>query len=75
MQLALRRLEQEIAQRRLVTARLVTELQNASAAADKAAVAERDRLRKALEAERAALKAAADRLEQLQQKKPPEGSR
>lgn len=70
-QLALRRLEQEIAQRRITTQRLVAELDRAAAAADKASAQQRDLLLKQLEAERAALKAAADKLDQLQ-KKPPE---
>ncbi|MBM4194110.1 MAG: hypothetical protein FJ202_07005 [Gemmatimonadetes bacterium] len=69
--LELRRLQQEIAQRRAITARLVADLSKAEAAASAAREAKRATLLKELEAERAALKAAADRLEQLQ-RKPPE---
>ncbi len=69
--LALRRLEQEITQRRVITDRLVADLAKASQAADAAAVAERQRLVRQLEAEQAALKAAAERLEALT-RKPPE---
>lgn len=70
-QVALRRLEQEIAQRRLITSRLVAELNKAAKAADAATASERNALLRQIEAERAALKSAAERLDQLQ-KKPPE---
>jgi len=69
--LALRRLEQEVTQRRIITERLVADLARATQAADAAATAERQRLIRQLEAEQAALKAAADRLEALT-RKPPE---
>jgi hypothetical protein len=70
-QLELKRLTQEIAQRRATTAELNTQLAKARAAADAATRGQQAALEKQLEAERIALKAAADRLEALQ-KKPPE---
>jgi len=70
-QLALRRLEQEIAQRRIIMRRLVADLGMAANAADAATASQRASLLQQLEAERAALKAASDRLEKLQ-KLPPE---
>jgi hypothetical protein len=69
--LELRRLSQEIAQRRATTRALVAALNKAATAADAAAKGQQSALEKQLEAERIALKAAADRLEALQ-KKPPE---
>ena len=68
---ALRRLEQEIAQRQIISRQLVADLAKATQAADAAAVAQRQRLVKQLEAEQAALKAAAARLDALT-RKPPE---
>jgi hypothetical protein len=70
-QLELRRLSQEIAQRRATTRALAAALSKAATAADAAARGQQSALEKQLEAERIALKAAADRLEALQ-KKPPE---
>ncbi len=70
-QLELRRLAQEVAQRRATTRALVAALAKAATAADAATKGQQTALEKQLEAERLALKAAADRLEALQ-KKPPE---
>lgn len=72
--LALRRLEQEVAQRKAMTTKLIAELQRVGNALDKSSSTERDSLLKQLEAERAALKAAQERLDALS-KKPPEGER
>jgi hypothetical protein len=73
-QVELRRLNQEIAQRRATTRELVAALDRAKAAADRAAADQQAAIIKQLQAEQAALKAAADRLEALQ-KKPPEGKK
>ena len=70
----MRRLEQEVEQRRAITRRLVADLAKATQAADAAAVAERAKLTRQLEVERAALKAAADKLDALT-RKPPEPQR
>jgi hypothetical protein len=70
-QLELRRLEQEIAQRRATTRRLVTALGKAATAADAATGAQQAQLLRQLQAEQAALKAAAERLEAMQ-RRPPE---
>lgn len=71
-QLELRRLEQEIAQRRARTRYLVAELTRVAVATDAGAKSEQETLLKQLDAERAALKSASKRLDDLQ-KKPPEG--
>jgi hypothetical protein len=73
-QLELRRLTQEIAQRRATTRQLAAALERAKAAADQAAADQQAAIIRQLQAEQAALKAAAERLEALQ-KKPPEGGR
>jgi hypothetical protein len=70
-QLELRRLEQEIAQRRATTRRLVAALGKAATAADAATGAQQAQLLRQLQAEQAALKAAAERLEAMQ-RRPPE---
>lgn len=70
-QLELRRLAQEVAQRRATTRALVAALDRAANAADAATKGQQSALERQLEAERLALKAAAERLEALQ-KKPPE---
>jgi hypothetical protein len=69
--LELQRLTQEISQRRATTRELVAALDKAKSDADAAADAQRKSIIAQLQAEQAALKAAADRLEALS-KKPPE---
>jgi len=75
-QLEARRLRQEIAQRETRSAQLNAALAKAQSSAEKSAAEERARLTKQLEAEREAMKKAADRLEALQKAgaKPPTGN-
>lgn len=69
--LELRRLEQEIAQRRVITSRLVAELTRLAREADASTRRDQEALIRQLNAEREALKEAQKRLENLQ-RRPPE---
>ncbi|MEA3245280.1 MAG: hypothetical protein U9Q74_03895 [Gemmatimonadota bacterium] len=74
--LELKRLEQEIEQRRVITRRLVAALQQSARAADEASLKQQQLLLRQLDSEREALKDAQKRLEELGKKPPePEGGK
>ncbi|MCC7196333.1 MAG: hypothetical protein IT356_12330 [Gemmatimonadaceae bacterium] len=73
--LELKRIEQEIEQRRLITRRLVEQLQTAARVADDASRKQQQLLIRQLDAEREALKDAQKRLDELGKKPPEPGGR
>jgi hypothetical protein len=74
--LELKRLEQEIEQRRVITRRLVAALQQQARAADEASLRQQQLLLRQLDSEREALKEAQKRLEELGKRPPtPEGGK
>ena len=70
-QVEMRRLSQEIAQRKVRTAELQAQMAAAQRGADRTAVERRAELQRQLDAEAAAMKKAGDKLEELSRKTPP----